>query len=214
MTKTDGNSPRGQIIVLGMHRSGTSCVGNLLTKLGVYFGDPSVSTGAGEQNRKGFFERRDVRDICDTILQGSGCDWWAVNDFSPERVPTPIRAAANAKFAKLLEEMEQHQPWFMKEPRLCFVWPLLRTQAAGPIFVHVWRDPVEVARSLVTRNGFPIDFWHRPLGGLCALGPFREPRAAIGHCLLQRTAKKSGKRDASSGQTASHARCHRHPDAG
>jgi O-antigen biosynthesis protein len=148
----------GQVIVLGMHRSGTSCVGNLLTKMGLYFGDPSISTGAGEENRKGFFERRDIRDICDAILQGSGCDWWAVGDFSPERVPTLIRTEINAKFATVLQEMDNHKPWFIKEPRLCLVWPLLSAQVADPVFVHVWRDPLEVARSLATRNGFPIDF--------------------------------------------------------
>ena len=156
---------KGQIIVLGMHRSGTSCVGNLLTKIGIYFGDHSVSTGTGEENRKGFFERRDMREICDAVLQGSGSDWWAVGDFSTERVPVQIRTEVSTKFATVLEELHRHEPWFVKEPRLCLVWPLLSAQVANPVFVHVWRDPREVAQSLAARNGFPIDFgialWER-----------------------------------------------------
>ena len=141
-----------------MHHSGTSCVSHLLTKLGVYFGDPPISPGAGEQNRKGFFERRDLRDICDALLQSAGCDWWAVSDFSPDRVAASIRAEASGKFADIVGELDQHGPWFIKEPRLCLVWPLLQTQVSDPVFVHVWRDPIEVARSLATHHGFPIDF--------------------------------------------------------
>jgi hypothetical protein len=149
---------RRQIVVLGMHRSGTSCVGNLLTRLGAYFGDAAISTGAAPENPKGFFERRDVREVCDTILQGSGCDWWSVNDFSPERVPAAVRAEANEKFARVLEDLEAHRPWFIKEPRLCLTFPLLARQVANPVFVLVWRRPLEVAQSLAVRNGFPIDF--------------------------------------------------------
>jgi O-antigen biosynthesis protein len=156
--QTDNGRFRGQIVVLGMHRSGTSCVGNLLTKSGAYFGDESVSIGASEENRKGFFERRDVRDICDAILHGTGCDWWAVADFSHQRVPMPVRAEAHSRFAKLLEEMNAHRPWFIKEPRLCLIWPLLQPQSTDPVYIHVWRHPIEVAKSLATRNGFSIDF--------------------------------------------------------
>ena len=149
---------RKEVVILGMHRSGTSCVGNVLTGLGVYFGDDSVSTGANEENPKGFFERRDIRDICDLILQGSGCDWWAVSDFSADTVPPHVRRDANERFTAVLQDLEAHRPWFIKEPRLCFVLPVLRAQLTNPIVVHVWRHPVEVARSLAARNGFPMDF--------------------------------------------------------
>ena len=156
--KNQGTSPSGQIIVLGMHRSGTSCIGNLLTKLGVYFGDPSVSTGSSEQNRKGFFERRDLREICDAILQGAGRDWWAVKDFSPDQVPPHVQAEVHEKFDRLVQDLDQNRPWFIKEPRLCLVWPVLSGRVPNPVFLHVWRNPIEVARSLTTRNGFPMDF--------------------------------------------------------
>jgi GT2 family glycosyltransferase/glycosyltransferase involved in cell wall biosynthesis len=141
-----------------MHRSGTSQTAHLLTKLGIYCGAPPLSTSVNEENRNDSFERSELREICDTVLRASGCDWWSVNDFSIDRVPAPVRADVSDRFAALLTEMEQHRPWFIKEPRLCFVWPLLRSQVARPIFVHVWRDPIEVARSLKTSNGFPIDF--------------------------------------------------------
>ncbi|HEU5020161.1 MAG TPA: hypothetical protein VFT69_19540, partial [Pseudolabrys sp.] len=60
---------------------------------------------------------------------------------------------------RVLEELEAHRPWFVKEPRLCLILPLLQhLQHQVPVFIHVWRRPLEVAQSLSVRNGFPLDF--------------------------------------------------------
>lgn len=50
-----------QLVILGMHRSGTSGVTRLLNMAGAYFGPPGIATDANEENPKGFWERRDVR---------------------------------------------------------------------------------------------------------------------------------------------------------
>ena len=50
-----------QLLVLGMHRSGTSMVTRLLNMAGAYFGPEGIATEANEENPKGFWERRDVR---------------------------------------------------------------------------------------------------------------------------------------------------------
>ena len=55
-----------QLIVLGMHRSGTSVLARLLNLMGAYFGPEGSSTGANEENHKGFWERRDVRNLNDS----------------------------------------------------------------------------------------------------------------------------------------------------
>ena len=46
------------LIVLGMHRSGTSVLGGLINKMGLKTGGPLIKPG--EDNSKGFFERIDV----------------------------------------------------------------------------------------------------------------------------------------------------------
>ena len=58
-----------QLIVLGMHRSGTSVLARLLNLMGVYFGPEGISTGANQENPKGFWERKDVRQLNDGVLQ-------------------------------------------------------------------------------------------------------------------------------------------------
>ena len=52
------DSLRPGVIVLGMHRSGTSVLGGLINKMGLKTGGPLISPG--EDNKKGFFERIDV----------------------------------------------------------------------------------------------------------------------------------------------------------
>ncbi|MCF8466578.1 MAG: glycosyltransferase, partial [Sneathiella sp.] len=157
-------SSRG-FIVLGMHRSGTSCVSNLLNSMGAAFSSEGGDTLANDENPKGFWEHPQLREICNQILQSSGNDWWSVQGFSVESIPALSRQEARQKFANLVSELSPHSPWFIKEPRLCLVLPAVGDQIKAPIAIHVWRDPVEVAVSLARRNGFALDFgvalWER-----------------------------------------------------
>jgi hypothetical protein len=144
-----------QLFVLGMHRSGTSTVTRLLNMGGAYFGPEGVSNGADEGNLKGFWERVDVRAACDGLLQESGFDWWKVAGFSLDRIPEPVRARHVRSLGRIILELDAHRPWVVKEPRLSLLFPLVRPALELPVCVHVTREPLEVARSLETRNGFP-----------------------------------------------------------
>jgi hypothetical protein len=144
-----------QLFVLGMHRSGTSAVTRLLNMAGAYFGPEGMSNGADEGNLKGFWERRDIRAICDGLLQESGFDWWRVSSFAIEKIPAEMRERHLGAFGKLLLEIDAHRPWVVKEPRLCLLFPLVRPLLEVPVCIHVAREPLEVSQSLETRNGFP-----------------------------------------------------------
>lgn len=144
-----------QLLVLGMHRSGTSGVTRLLNMAGAYFGPEGISNGADEGNLKGFWERVDVRAACDGLLQESGFDWWKLADFSLDRIPEPVRARHVGSLKRILLELDAHRPWVVKEPRLSVLFPLVRPLLELPVCVHVTREPLEVAQSLQTRNGFP-----------------------------------------------------------
>jgi hypothetical protein len=144
-----------QLFVLGMHRSGTSGVTRLLNMAGAYFGPEGISNGADEGNLKGFWERVDVRAACDGLLQESGFDWWRLADFSLDRISEPVSARHVGSFKRILLELDAHRPWVVKEPRLSVLFPLVRPLLELPVCVHVTREPLEVAQSLQTRNGFP-----------------------------------------------------------
>jgi hypothetical protein len=144
-----------QLIVLGMHRSGTSTVTRLLNMAGAYFGPEGISNGADEGNLKGFWERVDVRAACDGLLQESGFDWWKVADFSLDRIAEPTRTRHIGDLKRIFLELDAHRPWVVKEPRLSLLFPLVRQLLEVPVCIHVTREPLEIANSLHTRNSFP-----------------------------------------------------------
>ncbi|MBX3285279.1 MAG: sulfotransferase, partial [Actinobacteria bacterium] len=155
---TDGPPSTGpaQLVVLGMHRSGTSGVTRLLNLAGAHFGPEGIATEPNEENPRGFWERRDVRAVCDGLLHGAGFDWWKLVGFDAADLPPDVVAAGRDAFATVLEELDAHRPWVVKEPRLCVLLPVLAPLLDAPVCVHVTREPLEVARSMHQRDGFPL----------------------------------------------------------
>jgi hypothetical protein len=150
-------SAHSQIIVLGMHRSGTSALTGALARMGVFIGDEEELTGRNWENPEGFFERGDARNICDALLHGSGADWWKVSAFDPENVDHITAQNQRPRIEQLIKNLDSKGgSWALKEPRLCLLMPLFRSALKTPFAIIVYRHPVEVARSLRRRNGFPI----------------------------------------------------------
>ena len=147
-----------QLIVLGMHRSGTSMVARLLNMMGAYFGAEGSSTGFSAENPKGFWERRDIRNLNDRALFAVNADWYKVADFDVTKLPDHVKEEYTKTAKSLIHELDTHRPWVIKEPRLCLLFPILRPLLEIPVCVHVYRNPLQVAQSLKTRNGFPIHF--------------------------------------------------------
>jgi len=147
-----------QIVVLGMHRSGTSALTGALARMGVHVGDEDELTARNWENPQGFFERRDARTICDALLHGSGADWWKVSAFEPENVDFDTLRAQRPAIRDLVAGLDQRAKgaWVLKEPRLCLLMPIFRSTLTNPFAIVVVRHPMEVARSLRRRNGFPI----------------------------------------------------------
>lgn len=145
-----------QIIVLGMHRSGTSALARVLNLAGAYFGVEGVATPANAENRKGFWEREDVRALNDAALHNVRCDWDVIADFDIGAIPRQELATLKSGAAEIVAKLDAHRPWFMKEPRLCLLLPIWRPALEFPVCVHIYRNPLEVARSLKARNDMPI----------------------------------------------------------
>ena len=61
------------IIVLGMHRSGTSALSGVLSHAGVFFGRNLLKELP--ENPKGFFENTEVVNFNEAILSREGVSW-------------------------------------------------------------------------------------------------------------------------------------------
>ena len=152
----DEKSARPALFVLGMHRSGTSAITGALRHCDVWVGEEKELTEANVENPQGFWERRDMRDLCDQMLHTAGADWWRVANFDPKAIPRAALTEQRRKFEKIVSELDNYQAWVIKEPRLCLLMPVLRHYVKNPVCIHIHRNPLEVARSLQTRNGFSI----------------------------------------------------------
>ncbi len=146
------------IMVLGMHRSGTSVVTNLLAELGCDLGGPTIE--GRPDNPRGYFEHPDVTAIHEELLRATGRAWsdpWPIAD-------DDLRGAAAGLARERLEEVLRrdllpHPLWALKDPRLCRLTRLWEGVLDGlPCEVrvlHTIRSPFAVAGSLAARDGIP-----------------------------------------------------------
>ncbi|PYK15499.1 MAG: hypothetical protein DME55_13635 [Verrucomicrobia bacterium] len=176
-----------QIFVLGMHGSGTSMLARLLNMLGVYFASEGASTGSDQENSNGFWERRDVRQANDRLLQASGADWDRVGSFSIEKIPEEELKRVQQTICSIVLELDAHRPWFVKDPRLCLLFPVWRPLLELPVCIHIYRHPLEVALSLRERNQLSVPLglalWERYT--LAAFGATAGlPRVLVSHAKL------------------------------
>lgn len=146
------------IIVLGMHRSGTSALTGLLEICGATM--PVTQFEPNQGNAKGFFEARPVADFNDRLLASHELSWhhWA----STEPIETSSnRAAEIAEACEVLDaEFGNATCVALKDPRICRLLPfwleVLQKWGRQPRAIFALRHPLEVAQSLEVRNGFSI----------------------------------------------------------
>ncbi|MGN6366221.1 hypothetical protein [Asticcacaulis taihuensis] len=144
------------IFVLGMHRSGTSALTGMLSKLGVAM--PARLLDVAPDNPKGFFESAAVITLSDEILASGGSYWFDWRPFAPNPDLTPI---FEAKIAHLLKsEFGDAKLIGIKDPRLCRMAPLWLSaaQKAGyePLVVIPYRHPYGTMQSLHKRSGLSM----------------------------------------------------------
>lgn len=146
-----------RLIILGMHRSGTSALAGLLERMGAYLGAESELMPPQEANPKGYWERNDVTALNDAILMFADADWSHVARFDPERLRGRLFRGFRDAAKRIVDELEAHRPWAVKDPRFCLLLPFWLDVMPPPICLHIVRRPEEVARSLERRDGIPLD---------------------------------------------------------
>ncbi len=173
-----------QLLVLGMHRSGTSTAARILNLLGCHFAPESLAVGANDENPKGFWERLDVVQLNDSMLQAAGAAWHSPLGFDPLALGDQEAARFASTAGLILRDLDMHRPWFIKDPRLCLTLPLWQPLLEAPLAVHVLRHPLEVAASLQARNSLPIPvglaLWETHVR-LALAGSAAWPRVVVHH---------------------------------
>jgi len=142
--------------VCGMHRSGTSMVSQVLSRMGVYMGPDEVLRVSADDNRDGFWEDDAFVCLNDEILRHLAGAWDAPPAFERgwERASVPRPITRRAK--KLIRKRTGFAAWGWKDPRTSLVLPFWQSLIPGLKVIVCLRHPWEVARSLNRRNQMPI----------------------------------------------------------
>ena len=180
-TRVDGSNG---VIVLGMHRSGTSLLSGLLVKAaGMDAGPDWAMIQPSDDNPRGFYENIDAVVHNDNIMQLQGSAYHDVASFSPMRgaidlleaggserlsgrgdyVPEVVgfrshRKPFNAKpTERFLENVvrKSEGPWLQKDPRMCACLPSwFPLFSSPPSVVFTFRSPIDVAMSMKKRDPY------------------------------------------------------------
>ncbi|WP_374441022.1 methyltransferase domain-containing protein [Stella sp.] len=147
--------PRLAVVVLGMHRSGTSALAGALGALGL--AEPADPMAAQPDNPRGFHESAGIADLNDRILAALGLAWDQPALLSEADGDRIARRYADDADAALRRAFGDAQAILLKDPRLCLLLPLwaaaLHRLGFAPRAVLAYRNPLDVAASLAARNG-------------------------------------------------------------
>lgn len=136
-----------------MHRSGTSAMAQMLSSMGVWFGDEVDMVKADRSNELGYFERLDVMGVNDGLLAWSGGTW----DDPIGKVLEQEAGVYGATIRSVCDGGRRRGMWGFKDPRFCFTYGAWEKELGEHSVVVMVRHPVEVAESLRDAQGVPIE---------------------------------------------------------
>jgi hypothetical protein len=137
------------LLILGMHRSGTSCLAGMLECTGFHVGDVDEWN---PYNLKGNRENLAASAINEALLHACGADW--------DRPPEQLRIAAHHRedIRRLTDELAASgRPWLLKDPRMLLVLGAWTDTVPDLARVGIFRHPVAVARSLQRRDDTDLE---------------------------------------------------------
>ena len=152
------------VVVLGMHRSGTSALTRGLTVLGVELGESLIPANESV-NAKGFWEDVDINELNIELMAALGHRW---DSLTPLKAEQCLSAAALAFLPKakalLAQKLAGHSIFGIKDPRVSVLlpfWQLVFGELELEVrYIIALRSPLSVASSLAKRDNFAPEKSH------------------------------------------------------
>ncbi|MHC5007371.1 MAG: sulfotransferase family protein [Planctomycetota bacterium] len=146
------------VIILGMHRSGTSALAGALRLLGADFG-PSLTPPRDAESPTCDLEHVGIVACHERLLAATRRGWDDPRGLPRHWQEAESTQAIRAELTELLRrDFCDSTLWAVKDPRMCRLLPLwleiLADLQCAPRFIVVHRPLVEIAASLEHRNGF------------------------------------------------------------
>lgn len=163
---------KNAVVVLGMHRSGTSALARTLNLCGAFLPE-LMRPPALNNNPRGFWEPEAVIELNEAYLASQGTDWrqtsWKL-PLESERTQWMIEDARDL----IVREYAGQSLILIKDPRIALLAPLwhaaLGLAGYRTVYLVPVRHPAEVAHSLLARGdmGFVqgVRLWHHYMQGI------------------------------------------------
>lgn len=148
------------IVVLGMHRAGTSAMSRALKVLGVELGNALIE--ADQYNEKGYWEDQDINRLNNQILLSLDTEWHSLAPIKHNDVDFLKEEGYLLRAVELLREKTQGVSLFgYKDPRVAKLLPfwkmVFESARFNPLYILVNRHPLSVCKSLARRDGFEME---------------------------------------------------------
>ena len=135
------------IIVLGVERSGTSVVAEMVHRWGAYAGPSEKLHRADAHAPRGYWEFLPLWDLLAELGDfDAGATWWD-HDFQERMKKKATDPAFRRKATKLMAEMSNGGPWFWKDPALSHFLPFWKQIWDDAIYIITVRHPFDTAVS-------------------------------------------------------------------
>lgn len=149
---------RTAVVVLGMHRSGTSALSRVLNLCGAFLPESLRPPKLGV-NPKGYWEPESILDLDERLMHQLGGDWDRI-DFTLPDDGEIVTEFENDACALLASEYGDEPTILIKDPRIgAFpgLWHRVLLRCGyRPVYVVPVRHPLEVAQSLHARGDMSV----------------------------------------------------------
>ena len=147
------------VLVLGMHRSGTSAISRFVNMLGFDLGEHLME--AREDNPKGFWENSEIIRFNEELMSADGIRWDSIDPNIDKTIDRGLRPKSQRSAHAIIQKEFSSDDIVIKDPRMCRLLPVWQKLLADLEFdvvtVLVIRDPTAVARSLEKRDMMPTN---------------------------------------------------------
>ncbi|KQP51505.1 hypothetical protein ASF39_10865 [Methylobacterium sp. Leaf108] len=157
----DAAGRRTAVLVLGMHRSGTSVLTDLLARLGAV--PPTDPNPPAPDNPRGYWEPAGLVRLHDQMLSAADSAWLDTRPLDLSAMGAErVRTFTGHLLAALDRSFGTAGLFVLKDPRICrfvpFYRALFEVMGIDPKVVLSLRAPADVAASLFTRNQISADY--------------------------------------------------------
>ena len=147
------------IVVVGMHRTGSSAITRGLSVLGVDLGE-NLMPPSKNNNEKGFWEDLDIYEFNERLLLKAKSAWHSLAPLDYEALPGAAFSEERREAKALLKsKLESGRVYAFKDPRTAIILPFWQSVFEDlelkVSYVVSVRNPLESAVSLEKREGFP-----------------------------------------------------------